>query len=62
MSDLPVIVCNKCGHRRVPRVVKPLKCPVCGHIPGTKIRNSKATPYAGKQSRVASNPFKGGLL
>ena len=55
MNNLTIIVCNKCGHKRVPRVENPLKCPVCGHIPGQTIRKHKATPHAAKQSGVANN-------
>lgn len=34
-------MCNKCGHERIPRTANPVKCPVCGHIPGTQIRRKK---------------------
>jgi uncharacterized Zn finger protein len=37
------IKCEKCGHERIPRTEKPLKCPACGHIPGTTIKTKKKT-------------------
>jgi hypothetical protein len=33
--------CEKCGHERILRTENPLKCPRCGHIPGTKIKPKK---------------------
>ena len=60
--SLNKIKCEKCGHERILRVEKPLKCSVCGHIPGQKIRKHKATPHACKQSEVVNNnPCKGEL-
>jgi rubrerythrin len=54
---IPTMICKKCGHERIPRVEKPLKCPVCGHIPGTQIRIKKeAIPPACKQCEMADLP------
>jgi ribosomal protein S27E len=39
--QLEKIKCEKCGHERIPRTEHPIKCPVCGHIPGTKIKVPK---------------------
>lgn len=33
------VTCEKCGKTRITRVKNPKKCPICGHVPGTKIRN-----------------------
>jgi ribosomal protein L37E len=52
MIKLPKIKCVKCGHERIPRVVKPLKCPVCGYIPGAKIRKKKTTPNCLQANRI----------
>jgi rubrerythrin len=30
--------CEKCGKTRITRVDNPVKCPICGHVPGAKIR------------------------
>lgn len=32
-----VVTCEKCGRTRVTRVENPKKCPICGHVPNTKI-------------------------
>ena len=56
MNNLPIIVYNKCGYKRVPRVEKPLKCPVCGHMPNQRVRNNKrTTPTCLQADGVANN-------
>ena len=56
MNELPTIKCKKCGHTRIPRVKKPLKCPVCGHMPNQTIRNNKrTTPTCLQANGVANN-------
>jgi len=56
MSNLQKeIVCKKCGHTRIPRVKNPLKCSVCGHIPGTKIRNKKEATSQCLQAREVAD-------
>ncbi len=34
------VSCEKCNHEYAPRTEKILKCPRCGHVPGTRIRKS----------------------
>jgi hypothetical protein len=64
MYKICIITCEKCGHKRAPRVAKPLKCPMCGHIPGQKIRikKQKTTPFCLEAPGAVDNPLseKGG--
>ena len=54
--NLCKIKCEKCDCERIPRVETPVRCSRCGHVPGTAIRNKKATPVCLAAHGVADNP------
>ena len=55
--QVQIATCEKCGHQWIMRVSNPLKCPKCGHVRGTSVRNKKAAePHPGKADSTALAP------